>query len=124
VTGFRKLRRWCEVMEAIEPTVRAILDDVVLRDDGAQFIDNFADWIVVLRERPRKENARVFIQLAVLARQFADVDCRSVAVCLAALARIGLPNARPRRSGGTEPSSGTRPVEIRRETVSGSRGHS
>ena len=37
-------------MEAIEPTVRAILDDVVLRNDGAQFIDNLADWIVVLEE--------------------------------------------------------------------------
>ena len=50
-------------MEAIEPTVRAILDDVVLRDDGAQFIDNLADWIVVLRKRPRKENSRVFVSL-------------------------------------------------------------
>ena len=85
-------------MEAIEPTVRAILDDVVLRDDGAQFIDNLADWIVVLRKRPRKENSRVFVQLAVLAQQFRDAGCKSVAVSLAALARIGLPNAKPRRT--------------------------
>jgi hypothetical protein len=85
-------------MEAIEPTVRAILDDVVLGDDGAQFIDNFADWIVVLRKRPRKENSRVFVQLAVLARQFVDADCKSVAVSLAVLARIGLPGAKPRRT--------------------------
>jgi|SRR5579871_6552170 len=83
-------------MEAIEPTVRAILNDVVLRDDGAQFIDNLAEWIVALRKRPRRENSRVFVQLAILAQQFRDADCNSVAVSLAALARIGLPSAKPR----------------------------
>jgi hypothetical protein len=82
-------------METMEPTVRAILDDIVIQDDGAQFIDNFASWVKCLRERPRKENSRVFVQLAVLAGQFLDADCKSVAVSLAALARIGLPRLTP-----------------------------
>jgi hypothetical protein len=86
-----KLQHLPEQMEAIEPTVRAIMDDIVIRDDGAQFIDNFASWVKSLRERPRKENSRIFVQLAVLAGQFRDADCKSVAVSLAALARIGLP---------------------------------
>jgi hypothetical protein len=93
-----KSLRPAEEMEAIEPTVRAILDDVILRDDGAQFIENFSDWVMYLRKRPHKENSRVFVQLAVLARQFLDADCKSLAVSLAALARIGLPSAKPRRT--------------------------
>jgi len=85
-----KLQHTPEEMEAIEPTVRAILDDIVIRDDGVQFINNYASWVKSLRERRGKKNSRVFVQLAVLARQFLDADCRSVAVSLAVLARIGL----------------------------------
>src|SRR5258708_7466014 len=81
-----KLQHLPEEMEAIEPTVRAIMDDIVIQDDGAQFIDNFSNWVMYLRRRPRKENSRVFVQLAVLARQFLDADCKPVAVNLAALA--------------------------------------
>src|SRR5438552_3971089 len=82
-------------MEAIEPTVRAILDDIVIQGDDVKFIENYASWVMALREQPRKENGRVFVQLAVLAGQFLDADCKSVAVSLAALARIGLPRLTP-----------------------------
>jgi hypothetical protein len=78
-------------MEAVEPTVRAILDDIVIQDDGVKFIDNYARWVKTLTKLPPKENSRVFVQLAVLADQFLDADCSSVAMNLAALARIGLP---------------------------------
>ena len=83
-------------MEAIEPTVRAILDDVVIEDDGVRFIRNYADWVIALSHLPRDQYSRVFVQLAVVADQFLEADCGSVAVSLAALARIGLP--RPRRA--------------------------
>jgi hypothetical protein len=55
------------------------------------FIDHYASWVKTLSTLPPKENSRVFVQLAVLAGQFFDADCRSVATNLAALARIGLP---------------------------------
>jgi hypothetical protein len=89
-------RRLGKPVEAIEPTVRAILDDVVIEDDGARFIRNYADWVMTLRQLPRDECSRVFVQLAVVADQFLEADCGSVAASLAALARIGLP--RPRRA--------------------------
>jgi hypothetical protein len=82
-------------VEAIEPTVRAILDDVVIEDDGVRFIRNYADWVVALRQLPRGGRSRVFVQLAVVADQFLEADCDAVAVSLAALARIGLPPPRP-----------------------------
>ena len=77
--------------EPIEPQVRAILDDVVIQDDGLAFVDNFASWIMALRRLPAKENSRVFVQLAILAGEFAEAGCKPVARSLATLARIGLP---------------------------------
>jgi hypothetical protein len=79
-----------EKREAIDPTVRAILDDVIIQDDGLAFVDNYVSWIMALRKLSAKENPRIFLQLAVLARQFFDADCKTVALSLAALARIGL----------------------------------
>lgn len=75
--------------------VRAIMDDIVIRDDGAAFIDNYADWVMRLRELKRQEASRIFVQLSVLARQYLDAGCKPVAVSLAVLARIGLPQPRP-----------------------------
>ena len=86
-----KLQHTHEKMEAIVPTVRSILDDVVIQDDGLAFVDNYATWIMALRKLPPKENSQLFVQLAVLAKQFFDADCKSVARSLGALARIGLP---------------------------------
>ena len=77
-------------MEAIEPIVRAILDDVVI-DGGVNFISNYASWVRVLRGLPAANSGRVFVQLAVVAGQFLEADCKSVATSLAVLARIGLP---------------------------------
>jgi hypothetical protein len=82
-------------MEAIESMVRDIMDDIVIRDDGVAFIDNYADWIMGLRKQPRRKASRVFVQLSVLARQYLDAGCKPVAVNLAVLARIGLPHPRP-----------------------------
>jgi hypothetical protein len=79
-----------EELEEIEPTVRAILDDVVIQEDGVAYVDNYPSWVMALRKLPPKENSRVFVQLAVLARQFFDADCKPVASGLATLARIGL----------------------------------
>lgn len=76
--------------KAIDPTVRAILDDVVIQGEGCSFVDNYVTWIMTLRKLPPQENSRVFLQLAALARQFFDADCKPVATSLAALARIGL----------------------------------
>ena len=87
-------RRLRKPVEAIEPAVRAILDDVVIEDDGVRFIRNYADWVMALRQLPRDECSRVFVQLAVVADQFLEAECGSVAVSLAALARIGLPRLR------------------------------
>jgi hypothetical protein len=81
----------------MEPTVRAILDDVVIRD-GLAFVDNYASWAMALRKLSPAENSRLFVQLAVLARQFFDAECKSVAASLAALARIGLPRL-PKQDG-------------------------
>ena len=81
-------------MEAVDPTVRAILDDIVIEADGAAFIGNFARWVKTLRALPNKEDSRIFVQLAVFADEFLEADCKSVAVSLAALARFGLPRAR------------------------------
>jgi len=78
-------------VEAVESLVRAIMDDIVVRDDGAAFIDNYADWIMRLREQPRRAASRVFVQLSVLAGQYLEAGCKPVAVNLAVLARIGLP---------------------------------
>ena len=100
-----KLQHPPETMEAIEPTVRAILDDIVLQDDGAQFVDNYSKWVVHLRRRPRKENSRSFVQLAVLARQFLDADCTTVATSLSTLARIGLPRLKQQRAKPENPTS-------------------
>ena len=84
-------------METIEPLVRAILDDVVVHEDGTQYIDNYADWVVQLRKQPNLRTSRVFVQLSVLADQFLEADCKAVAASLAVLARIGLPNPRLKR---------------------------
>ncbi|HMD87203.1 MAG TPA: hypothetical protein VKO18_21145 [Terriglobia bacterium] len=83
--------------EAIDPKVRAILDDVIIQDDGLAFVDNYVAWVMTLRKLPAKGNTRVFLQLAVLARQFFDAGCKPVAVSLAALARIGLDRLVKRR---------------------------
>ena len=79
-----------EELEAIEPTVRGILDDVVIRNDGLAYVENYPSWVMALRKLPAKENSRVFVQLAVVAREFFDAGCKPVAVTLASLARIGL----------------------------------
>lgn len=79
-----------EEMETVEPTVRAILDDIVIREDGLAYINNYASWVKTLRNLKAKENPRLFVQLAVVARQFFDADCKSLSVSLATLARIGL----------------------------------
>ncbi|MGA2987450.1 MAG: hypothetical protein ABSG32_26955 [Terriglobia bacterium] len=76
--------------EAIDPTVRAILDDVIIQDEGCSFVDHYVTWIMTLRKLPPPENSQVFLQLAALAHQFFDADCKPVAASLAALARIGL----------------------------------
>lgn len=78
-------------MEAVHPLVRAIMDDIAIREDGAAFIDNYAEWIMRLRQQPRRQASRVFVQLSVLAGQYLDAGCKPVAVNLAVLARIGLP---------------------------------
>ena len=83
-----------EKLEAMEPTVRAILDDVVVEDDGLAYIDNYASWIVSLRGLRAKQPARVFVQIAVLATQFSEAGCKSVGLSLAALSRIGLLDGR------------------------------
>jgi hypothetical protein len=87
-----KMKPAAEKSEAIEPAVRAILDDVAIHDDGLAFVHNYANWVMALRKLPPKENSRVFIQLAVLAKQYFDAGCNPVAGSLAALARIGLPH--------------------------------
>jgi hypothetical protein len=99
-------------MEAITPTVRAVLDDVVIRDDGVTYIDNFAKWAKTLRTLPREENPRVFVQLAVLADEFLDADCKSLALSLAALARIGLPRVSTagRQTGSPVTASSATPL--------------
>lgn len=79
-----------EELEAIEPTVRGILDDVVIRNDGLAYVENYPSWVMALRKLPAKENSRVFVQLAVVAREFFDAGCKPVGVTLASLARIGL----------------------------------
>jgi hypothetical protein len=79
-----------ETGEALDATVRAILDDVKVQENGISFVDNYVEWIMALRKLPAQENTRVFLQLAVLARQFFDAGCKPVASSLAALARIGL----------------------------------
>ena len=94
-------------MEAIEPIVRAILDDVVVHEDGTQYIDNYAGWVVQLREQPNIKTSRVFVQLSVLANQFLEADCKPVAVSLAVLARIGLPNSRLQHSNASPANAGT-----------------
>jgi hypothetical protein len=76
--------------EAIERVVRAILDDVVIREDGLAFVNNYARWEVALSALSPKENSRVYLQLAALAKQFFDAGCKPVADSLAVLARIGL----------------------------------
>jgi hypothetical protein len=76
--------------EAIHPTVRSILDDVFVEQDGPCYVDRYVHWVMTLRGLPAKENARVFVQLAVLARQYSEAGCRPVALSLASLARIGL----------------------------------
>jgi hypothetical protein len=95
-------------MEAVEPTVRAILDDVVLRDDGVQYIDNFASWIVRLRERPARQTSRIFVQLSFLAGQFLDAGSPSLAGSLAVLARIGLRD----RSDAAEAAVSSRDTQL------------
>jgi hypothetical protein len=108
----KKLQHLFEEMEAIEPTVRAILDDIVIQHDGVKFIDNYASWVKALRKLPPTENTRVFVQLAVLAGQFFDADCTSVAMNLAALARIGLLRLTPHgtKTGPPTSPSGSTPV--------------
>src|SRR5579872_3296712 len=83
-------RSWsvCLTMETIDPNVRAILDDIVIEDDGVQFIRNYARWVKTLTNLPPKANSRIFVQLAVLAKQFSDANCKPVAMSLAALARF------------------------------------
>jgi hypothetical protein len=76
--------------EVIHPTVQAILKDVVIQDDGPSFVNNYVNWVTTLRKLPPKENSRVFVQLAVLARQYFDLGSKPVASSLASLARIGL----------------------------------
>ena len=97
-----------EGTEAIEPTVRAILDDVVIQGDGPEYIENYAGWVKALRKIASKENSRVFVQLAILARQFFDANCKSVAVSIAALARIGLQDTRRKDKFVTESDDGHR----------------
>jgi len=91
-------------MESIEPIVRGILDAIVIQDDGVKFIANYASWVKALRELPPKQNSRIFVQLAVLARQFFDADCRSVGMNLAVLARIGLPRLAADGAGVESPA--------------------
>jgi hypothetical protein len=79
-----------EEWEEMEPTVRAILDDVVIQEDGVAYVDNYPSWVMVLRKLSPKENSRVFVQVAVLAREFFDADWKTVGSSLATLARIGL----------------------------------
>src|SRR5690349_15686585 len=68
------LKHLPEEMEAVDPLVRSILDDVVIQDDGLAYVDNYASWIKKLRNLPPRENSRVFVQLAIVARQFFDAD--------------------------------------------------
>ena len=93
-------------MEAIEPIVSAILDDVVVREDGTQYIENYAGWVIQLREQPAGKD-RVFVQLSVLANQFLEADCKAVAVSLAVLARMGLPHSKPQQAYASSPSAET-----------------
>jgi len=87
--------------EALAPQVRAILDDVVIKEDGLAFVNNYVDWVMTLRKLPAKEHSRVFVQLAVLARQFSAAGCKPVASSLASLARIGLGRlAKPKAPDG------------------------
>ena len=76
--------------EPIDPLVRRILDDVVVREGGIAYVDRYVDWIIELRRIPVQENSRVFLQLAVLAKQYFNSGRRPVGESLAALARIGL----------------------------------
>jgi hypothetical protein len=76
--------------ETVHPTARAILNDVVIQDDGLSFVDNYVNWVMALRKLPARENSRLFVQLAVLSRQYFDAGCKPVALSLASLARIGL----------------------------------
>lgn len=79
-----------EEEEAVLPIVREILADVVIQDDGTSFVDNYASWVMRLKKLPTADNGRVFVQLAVFAREYAASDCKPVAQSLASLARIGL----------------------------------
>lgn len=74
----------------MHPTVRDILDSVVIEEDGFAYVDRYAMWVVTLRKLPHRENSRIFVQLAVISRQFFDAGCKPVGTALAALARIGL----------------------------------
>ncbi len=77
--------------EPLETMVQAILDDVHVSHDGPMFIENYAHWVLELEKLSVQESRRVFIQLAILARNQADLDDSIViARSLAHLARIGL----------------------------------
>lgn len=77
--------------EPLHPTVQAILNDVHVSQGGLTFIDEYADWVVRLKKLNVEESQRVFIQLALLARNYADLeDSTAMARSLAHLARIGL----------------------------------
>jgi hypothetical protein len=88
--------------EPIQPMVRAILDEVMTPGDGVAFVNHYASWVKRLREISPDENRRVFVQLAVLAKQFHEVNCKSVARSLATLSCIGLPRRKKLNSGDSE----------------------
>lgn len=77
--------------DPLDPTARAILKDIRVADDGEAFLDNHADWVLRLKTLNAFEHDRLFVQLAVLAGNYADQRRRlALARTLAHLARIGL----------------------------------
>ncbi len=85
--------------EPVEPAVRALLADMRVGPDGRAYFANYADRAAEICDLDPLSHTDTFLQLATLARAYADQPDRiALAQSLARLARIGLePLA---RSGG------------------------
>jgi hypothetical protein len=77
--------------EPLEPSVRALLDDVRIGPGGHAYVERYAERVLEIRRLDPTTNAPTFLQLATLACRCADQsDRRGLARSFARLARIGL----------------------------------
>jgi sulfatase maturation enzyme AslB (radical SAM superfamily) len=77
--------------EPIEPAVRTLLAGMRIGPDGRAYLANYVDRVIEIQGLDPFSNASTFLQIATLAREYANQSQRlTVAQSLARLARIGL----------------------------------